>query len=298
MSSDKIKIFLGDSLEKWHLALLKSGDFDAVADSFGKYFDKRAAQDFMHAFGALSDKLNFDDRHKDMILKALLHAHYLHTEQWRKFEGKPYISHILRVSSHFANWLSKHDAVLKSYDIDKISYALLACLLHDSVEDQADRLRKGADRDKALAVVENQYGEQVRHYLHYLSKPKIDEDDEKTKKYKEWIKYIWESGDTLLIMIKFSDIYDNLRSSIDTFVSQDPSSLFSESFDAKQIEVMDKAEKWIMKYKGALEALQEIQSDGEDAYRGVYAKALKDAQDRAKDILEEVERVLIIPRAK
>ena len=296
MGSDKIKIFLGDSLKRWLLTSLKNGDFDAVADSFGKYFDKRATQDFMHAFGALSDKLNFDDKHKDMILKALLHAHYLHTEQWRKFENKPYISHILRVSSYFANWLSENNTVLESHDIDKISYALLACLLHDSVEDQADRLHQSADRDKALAVVENQYGEQVRHYLNCLSKPEIDEDDEKTEKYKEWIKGIWESGDMLLIMIKFSDIYDNLRSSIDTFVSQDPSSLFSKSLDAAQIEVIDRAEKWIMKYKDALEALQEVYS--EDMYRGAHAEVLQGAQDRAKSILEKAEKALVLPRVK
>ncbi len=294
MSNDEIKIFLEDSFDQL-LHSLKNGDLDAVAGKFGIYFDKRAVQDFMSAFRSLSDKLNFDDKHKDMILKALLHAHYLHTEQWRKFENKPYISHILRVSSYFANWLSENNTVLESHDIDKISYALLACLLHDSVEDQADRLHQSADRDKALAVVENQYGEQVRHYLNCLSKPEIDEDDEKTEKYKEWIKGIWASGDTLLIMIKFSDIYDNLRSSIDTFVSQDPSSLFSDS-DEGQMEVINRAKKWIMKYKDALEALQEVYS--EDMYRGAHAEVLQGAQDRAKSILEKAEKALVLPRVK
>ncbi len=292
MSSDEIKIFTGDSFNVWLLDSFKEGDFEAAGHHFGRYFDKQATQDFMSAFRSLSKKLNFSKEREEMILKALLHAHYLHMEQWRKFEDKPYISHILRVSTYFINLLSKHAEAMKSLETSEVKNALFACLLHDSVEDQAERLHGSAEREKALAVVEEQYGEQVRHYLHCLSKPVMDEDDEKTEKYKEWIQGIWESGDILLMMIKFSDIYDNLRSSIDTFASHDPLSMFAEH-DGEHKKIIDKAEKWILKYKDALAALRNIK-DQEYDESGVSAVVFNSLKEIAKDILKEVEDKLML----
>lgn len=102
------------------------------------------------------------------VMHAAALAEELHTGQLRP-DGRPYVTHVLEVAQRVLVWCP--DA-----DVD----ALTTALLHDAVEDQAERLaQKGssvatAPRQRALDVVAGLFGRTVVERLELLTNPDFD----------------------------------------------------------------------------------------------------------------------------
>ena len=166
---------------------------------------------------AVETKFKGGDRER--ILSALELMLYLHCNQEDRLDGKPYIIHPLEVADDLVNKYEINDADL-----------VVGALLHDSVEDQADKLLniKPSDEDLeeankeelqelAFAEIGNLYGERVENMVRGLTNPNFNKmmeelelkeiKKEKRELYKEHIEEAIK--DPNVFVIKLSDFIRN-----------------------------------------------------------------------------------------
>ncbi len=169
--------------------------------------------------------LGLDTNSKSNILVALMYSAFLHKNQMRKREMKPYLVHLLRVAAYVAYFINRSaEKGLQIIENDKTKTELIiAALLHDSVEDHAlslaigrtstRYLKQNSLRTEALKTIEDKFGVSVRHWVATLSKPDWGK---KTKgiEYSKWLRLIWQDGSTENTIIKLADIFDNLDASL------------------------------------------------------------------------------------
>jgi len=113
----------------------------------------------------------FHEKDLREIYDALLLMMTLHIDQKDRLEGTPYVSHPLFVA---------HRVIEMQGTPDK--EVLISAILHDSVEDQADKLAEFAGEegkglseiDAAYIEIENKYGKRVSETLSKLSNPDFD----------------------------------------------------------------------------------------------------------------------------
>ncbi len=149
-----------------------------------------------------SEKEAFKKKIKDALELAL----EIHKDQKPRPDG-PYVNHILRVSNR----------IIEEYGI-KDPELVIAALLHDSVEDQAEKLALlvndttlTSNREKALLSIKNNFGERVEKIVLKLSNPEPESEglspEEKNIIYKKHVEEAIEDSDVL--PIKLSDFSDN-----------------------------------------------------------------------------------------
>lgn len=164
---------------------------------------------------------DFDSASQERINSALIQMLELHKDQKDRPDGSPYIIHPLGVANKVVQDFGVKDVELVE-----------AALLHDSVEDQADKLIKpeamiedlsgDEKRSLALEAISDKYSPRVAEIIDHLSNPDftvqtksegIDPNDKKglqTRKnelYKEHVKEAIQDPDVLVI--KLADFYTN-----------------------------------------------------------------------------------------
>ncbi len=146
------------------------------------------------------------EQHKEKIKEAVNLALEIHKDQKPRPDG-PYVNHILRVSKR----------IIDDYDI-KDPEIIIAAILHDSVEDQSEKLANMTSlpdiyskREKSLFYIKNTFGQRVEKIIKKLTNPEIDtkqlSQEEKNNIYKEHVQEAIKDPDVL--PIKLSDFSDN-----------------------------------------------------------------------------------------
>jgi len=161
-----------------------------------------------------SIKAKFEEKDCEKILSALDLMLYLHCNQEDRIDGKPYITHPLEVA----------DDLVNKYDIDDADL-VVGALLHDSVEDQADKLLNNKEPEEskeelqkaALTRIGDIYGKRIESIIKGLTNPDFDQimeeleskgiKKEKRELYKEHIKEAIKNSD--VFVIKLSDFIRN-----------------------------------------------------------------------------------------
>ncbi len=107
-----------------------------------------------------SEVARLPDEAQQQINQALLSAVEWHKDQ-RRTNG-PYIDHVLRVQIR----------IISHYGIEDPDI-LIAALLHDSIEDQSDKIvgRDNATAEEALAVLSKRFNPRVERILSALTNP-------------------------------------------------------------------------------------------------------------------------------
>lgn len=156
---------------------------------------------------------------QDRILDALSVMICLHRDQKARPDGTPYASHPLEVALYVLSRFGRSDP-----DV------LMAALLHDAVEDQADKLvapcvasglSRRALRQAALEALEQRFGTRVAELAGLLVNPDPEEasgilsglDDAEQEAYKhrlyrEHFRSLWD-GDPDALLIKLADFSQN-----------------------------------------------------------------------------------------
>ena len=159
--------------------------------------------------GVLKDKLlsDFEARpseEKKKLIEALGLALEIHADQKPRPDG-PYINHILRVAERISNYFEIKDPSV-----------ITAGLLHDSVEDQFEKLSKLLDdtdeatHEKAFQYIKEKFGEKAASII--LAVTNSDELDnlpseESNAKYVEHVADV--IADSNVFYVKLSDFSDN-----------------------------------------------------------------------------------------
>jgi hypothetical protein len=196
----------------------ESGNFEKI-NSGGLLNQKQKKDDnFAHAKEKLSKMVksfidenpDFTNEQKEQQLakftEALELAMKIHSDQKPRPDG-PYVNHILRVSTR----------IIEEYGIKDLEL-VIAALLHDSVEDQSEKLANLAindknipEREKALLFIGDNFGERVKNTVFKLTnlehEDKSISQDQKNKVYLEHVKEAIEDPDVL--PIKLADFSDN-----------------------------------------------------------------------------------------
>ena len=134
-------------------------------------------------------------------------ANQLHEGQTRP-NGIPYTEHINDVG----------DTVIEFGVLDPSTVA--AAYLHDSVEDQAEKLAPSIDkqlqREAALTVIKSMFGERTAELVNRLSNPEetYDTEDEKIAAYIDHVRRDILS-DPDAIIIKIADVFSNAGTVLD-----------------------------------------------------------------------------------
>ena len=156
----------------------------------------------------LSSKLVFSSTEEQtlrlgQLQNALTLAVNVHKEQMRK-DGEPYINHLLRVTKRLTEEYGVTDT-----DV------VMAALLHDSVEDQDEKLCELAglpvSRANAYSYLGQRFGNRVSYLVENLSEEETVEevpDAEWNRMYAQHVQDIIEKHPDLLF-IKLSDFSDN-----------------------------------------------------------------------------------------
>ena len=187
------------------------------SQNIGKENIERIAEEINQFKEAVRVRFNNEDYSR--ILSALDLMLSLHCAQEDRLDGNPYITHPLEVA----------DDLINKYDIDDADL-IIGALLHDSVEDQADRLLHIELQDKelerinkeklqndAFAQIGNIYGERVGSIVKGLTNPNFDQTieelklkgikKEKRELYKEHVEEAIKNADVFII--KLSDFIRN-----------------------------------------------------------------------------------------
>lgn len=145
-----------------------------------------------------------DSESKD-VLEALNLVRELHSGQMRP-DGTPYVGHLLNVA----------DRILSEWNIED-PIILSAAILHDSLEDQAEKLarmyKEGGeltDGDKALEVLRARFGIRIASIIENLTNPKWPEGlsrEEGNNRYIEHVSHVIK--DPIVLVVKLADFYDN-----------------------------------------------------------------------------------------
>lgn len=146
---------------------------------------------------------------RELISSAAAIAAFAHEGQTRKYRDgaprTPYIEHPLRVTLRMARWgVTNPDS-------------LAAALMHDVVEDSADRVltqfapngRTGDDRSDALAFLRASYGPEVVGMV-----AAVTNDPSSSVGYADKIAGLARRGSASAVLIKVSDMCDNAGSLI------------------------------------------------------------------------------------
>jgi len=137
----------------------------------------------------------FPEPDRERLRSALDLAATLHEGQRRVRE--PYLNHLLRVAIRIVHYYGVRD-------IDVI----IAALLHDSAEDQAERLAGVADTDRALARLAELFGPRVAALVESVTNPEYTTDRSEHEQYREHVAESLER-DPWARVIKVSDFTDN-----------------------------------------------------------------------------------------
>lgn len=148
----------------------------------------------------------FTEDERKNLSDALDLAIRVHGDQTRKPEG-PYINHVVSVS----------DRMLSEYGV-KDAELITAGLLHDTVEDQSEKLAEMYEgsgrglslREKALEVIGEQFSERVMNLVAALSNPELPSGLDaiaKNEAYVEHVKAATQDSD--VAVIKLADFSDN-----------------------------------------------------------------------------------------
>jgi (p)ppGpp synthase/HD superfamily hydrolase len=129
------------------------------------------------------------------LTAALDLAAELHEGQRRVRE--PYLNHLLRVAIRIVHYYGVRD-------VDVI----VAALLHDSAEDQAERLAGEPDTGKALARLAELFGPRVAGLVEAVTNPEYTTDRSEHEQYREHVAEALEH-DPWARVIKVSDFTDN-----------------------------------------------------------------------------------------
>jgi (p)ppGpp synthase/HD superfamily hydrolase len=197
---------MGDALleQLSHFQRTETEQFQETNENLEKFVNK------------VNEQFSGDDQRE--IYDATMLMFTLHIYQKDRPEGSPYVSHPLAVSEKVISMSPNPDKEL-----------VIAALLHDSAEDQADKLaslskdeRQGlTDREKALAAIQNRYGGRVSNIVSRLSNPDFDavlESQGMTKdnpqyteaKNKLYAEHVAESiEDPDVLVIKLADFSEN-----------------------------------------------------------------------------------------
>lgn len=146
------------------------------------------------------------EQYKIKVEEAINLALEIHKDQKPRPDG-PYVNHILRVSNR----------IVEEYGV-KDPELVMAALLHDSVEDQSNKLAKLitnieniSERQKALLFINNNFGERVKNIVLKLTNPEHEDEnisqERKNRVYLEHVRDAIKDSDVLLI--KLSDFSDN-----------------------------------------------------------------------------------------
>lgn len=144
---------------------------------------------------------------KERTRNAITLALYAHTGQFRE-GGGPYVNHVLRVGERIARGFSIKDAD-----------TICAAVLHDVVEDQAEKLATLIDKptgntaEDALLYIESYFGRRVASLVRAVTKPtnvpKPRSLEEKRDQYVEFAESVINNRDISAFYIKLSDFIDN-----------------------------------------------------------------------------------------
>jgi hypothetical protein len=137
----------------------------------------------------------FDEADRQRLRAALDLAAALHEGQRRVRE--PYLNHLLRVAIRIIHYYGVRD-------VDVI----VAALLHDSAEDQAERLAGVADTQMALAKLAELFGTRVAALVESVTNPEYTTDRSEHEQYREHVAESLEH-DPWARVIKVSDFTDN-----------------------------------------------------------------------------------------
>ena len=126
---------------------------------------------------------------------ALALASRLHAADRRQRE--PYASHLLRVSIR----------ILSHYRVTDADVTC-AALLHNAVEDHADGIAPGADRQAALAVLAGRFGDRTAALVAAVTNPVWEPGRDEHEQYREHVLASLEASPWARV-IKASDFTDN-----------------------------------------------------------------------------------------
>lgn len=171
-----------------------------------------------------SAELTIENRKK--IAEAINLMIVLHIDQKDRPDGPPYLSHTMNVPRRLIREYGVRDPEM-----------IIAALLHDSVEDQVEKLSERSvsnetePRARALDFIEHKFGKRVRYIIQELSNPEDGGEELKAKKatmteqeiahakmgiYKKYVQSMIskinpEIGkpDAGIALIKFADFSDN-----------------------------------------------------------------------------------------
>lgn len=158
----------------------------------------------------IDENCDFTDEQKEQQLekftKALELAMEIHCDQKPRPDG-PYVNHILRVSTR----------IIEEYGIKDLEL-LIAALLHDSVEDQSEKLANLSNndnniskREKAFLFINDNFGKRVKNTVFKLTNIEHEDknisQDQKNKIYLEHVKEAIKDSD--VFPIKLADFSDN-----------------------------------------------------------------------------------------
>lgn len=142
----------------------------------------------------------------EKFAKALDLAMEIHSDQKPRPDGS-YINHILRVSTR----------IVEEYGIKDLEL-VIAALLHDSVEDQSEKLasringgEKASEREKALLFINDNFGKRVENIVFKLTNLEHeDKNISQDQKNKVYLKHVKEAIEDLDVLpIKLADFSDN-----------------------------------------------------------------------------------------
>jgi (p)ppGpp synthase/HD superfamily hydrolase len=112
-------------------------------------------------------------------------------------QREPYACHPLRVTIR----------ILSHYRVTDADVAC-AALLHDAVEDHADDIAPGGDREAALAVLAGQFGERAAELVAAVTNPVYEPGRDKHEQYREHVTASLHASPWARV-IKVSDFTDN-----------------------------------------------------------------------------------------
>lgn len=141
---------------------------------------------------------SLDEPARAQVLSAFELAKELHSEQTRA-KGQPYIDHLLRVCLRIKVYFGVDDPDILS-----------AALLHDSLEDQSQKLEAlGVGGQTPEDVLSERASPKVLELVSAVTNPEFDVSKDLNGQYREHLETIINGDSPGAILIKLSDFMDN-----------------------------------------------------------------------------------------
>jgi (p)ppGpp synthase/HD superfamily hydrolase len=209
------------------------------------------------------------------VVKALNLMLALHVDQEDRPDNKPYILHPLEVATD----------LIKRFKI-KDHEVIISALLHDSVEDQKNKLaamyrekqeefdenenvKNNIIEEMALLEIEELFGSRVKKNLLLLTNPDFNNFGDKNDQYKRHIKEIIQDSDAFII--KFADFSRNALS-VSNIPNEERKSMLIKKYGPVIIDVFLPAMKTIVPEHPLYGIKDELVKEMEDVYRKYYIK--------------------------